>query len=70
MNWVPSIGSPVLGQIDWVPANDMRGSSFHSEDLRYASRIFAALRGKNVSNGVCNSCKSVYNGWRLVIGDW
>jgi len=35
LGWVPDIGSPVLGQEDWVPANDMRGSPFHSEDLRY-----------------------------------
>ena len=41
LEWAPDKGSPVLGQVDWVPANDMRGSPFHSEDLRFASRVCA-----------------------------
>ncbi len=54
LEWAPDIGSPVLGQGDWVPANDpclqhagagMRGSPFHSEDLRFAPRVCASLRG-------------------------
>jgi len=48
-NWVPDIGSPVLGQ-----GSIARGSTLRFEDLRYASRVFpirlrsglkAALRG-------------------------
>ena len=44
-NWVPD-----KGQVNWVPANDMRGSSLRFEDLRCASRFLLysmAIIGNN-----------------------